>query len=77
MATHECYACLKDTIKGATAVEPPLVLATSACRAERGDGIHRWTRIGKVFNQVIPFEIYSNIIRALYLLAQAPPAGKY
>ena len=57
MATHQCSICLKKTIEEADVVNPPLVLATSACLAERGDGIHRWTTIGKVFNQVFQFEI--------------------
>ncbi len=48
MATHECSACLKETIKGATVVEPPLVLADSSCTAPCGS--HRWTRIGKTFS---------------------------
>jgi hypothetical protein len=47
-ATHECSACLKETIKGADFVEPPLVLSDSICSAPGGR--HSWTKIGMVLN---------------------------
>eukprot|EP01038_Epipyxis_sp_PR26KG_P018731 gene18731-26495_t len=43
MATHECTACLSETIQGATTLELPLVLATSICSGPSG-GNHSWVR---------------------------------
>ena len=43
MATHECTACLKETIQGAAKVYGNLVLANSTCSAP-GNGRHTWVR---------------------------------
>ncbi len=58
MATHECSACLKETIEEADVVQHPLVLASSACLAAGGVGRHTWTRIGMVLNSFA----YQNIL---------------
>jgi hypothetical protein len=44
MATHQCTGCLCDTIKGASTVESPLVVATSECTAPGGPR-HTWVPI--------------------------------
>ena len=41
MATHECNRCLSMTIRGASSVVEPLVLAVSECNAH-GGGSHTW-----------------------------------
>ena len=43
MATHECSACLQETIQGATDVVGTLVLPNSVCTAP-GGGRHSWAR---------------------------------
>ena len=43
MATHECSACLKETIQGATEVDGSLVLPCSDCLAPGGLR-HNWLR---------------------------------
>ena len=42
MATHECSACLQETIQGASEVVGFLVLPISSCPAS--GGVHTWMR---------------------------------
>ena len=42
MATHECSACLQETIQGASEVVGILVLPISSCPAS--GGVHTWMR---------------------------------
>ncbi len=47
MATHECSACLAETIQGAVVARAGLVLPISACTAP-GTSHHIWVRKSKI-----------------------------
>ena len=66
MATHECSACLQETIQGATATDivETLVLPNLVCTAP-GDGRHSWVR-------KTPSAVQGNYLHPVYFIELLP-----
>jgi hypothetical protein len=66
MATHECSACLCETIQGDVTPRAGLVLAISACAAPPGTSHHNWVRKSKIS----PFILMMMLSKIIFILVR-------
>ena len=67
MATHECSACLQETIQGATDVVGTLVLPNSVCTAPGGGRLERLLQQFKVIISILCISLSFSIAYIPYL----------